>query len=139
MAVSPGDMATDHAVLFAVVGVVGAVEGEVAQRGDLGLDEVGVWAISMVVGAAQSPTLVSTLVDGWGEKLSQSIAIRTSAGSRPFIEIPSDGPGRSLQQIAGNLLGGVGEAGGAGFQVDAGCPSGEADRVVPPAQQESVE
>ena len=119
--------------------------GDVAQRGELGLDAVEPrtvgrrGAISTVLAAAQSPTLVSTLVDRWGEKLSQTIAIRTSAGSRPFIKIPSDGPGRSLQPIAGNLLGGVGEAGSTGLQVDAGCPSGEADRVVPPAQQESVE
>lgn len=77
--------------------------------------------------------------DRWGEELSQAIAMRTLAGSRPFMEIPGDGPGRALQQIAGSLLGGVGEAGGAGFRVDAGCPSGEADRVVPAAQQESVE
>ena len=35
MAVPPGDVAADHAVLFAVGGVVGAVEGELAQRGEL--------------------------------------------------------------------------------------------------------
>jgi hypothetical protein len=34
--VAPGDVAADHAALLAVVGVVGAVEGEVAKRGELG-------------------------------------------------------------------------------------------------------
>ena len=34
MAVPPGDVAADHAVLFAVGGVVGAVEGELPQRGE---------------------------------------------------------------------------------------------------------
>lgn len=40
MAVSPDDVAADHAALFLVVGVVGAVEGEVAQGGELGFDAV---------------------------------------------------------------------------------------------------
>lgn len=38
--VSPDDEATDHAALRLVAGVVGAVEREVAQRGELGLDPV---------------------------------------------------------------------------------------------------
>ena len=40
VAVSPGDVAADHAVLFAVGGVVGAVECELAQRGELTLQAV---------------------------------------------------------------------------------------------------
>jgi hypothetical protein len=35
--VAPDDVAADHAGLLAVAGVVGAVEGEVAQRGELRL------------------------------------------------------------------------------------------------------
>ena len=63
------------------------------------------------------------------------------AGSRAAVDAfyAAAVAARSLQQIAGDLLGGVGEAGSTGLQVDAGCPGGEADRVVPPAQQESVE
>ena len=62
------------------------------------------------------------------------------AGSRAAVDaFYAAAVARSLPQIAGNLLGGVGEAGSTGLQVDAGCPGGEADRVVPPAQQESVE
>src|SRR5258708_15909544 len=37
VAVPPGDVAADHAVLFAVGGVVGAAEGELAQRGETGI------------------------------------------------------------------------------------------------------
>jgi hypothetical protein len=40
VAVSPGDVAADHAALGVVVGVVRAVEGEVAQAGELRLDAV---------------------------------------------------------------------------------------------------
>jgi hypothetical protein len=36
--VAQGDVAADHPGLFGVAGVVGAVEGEVAQRGELGFD-----------------------------------------------------------------------------------------------------
>jgi hypothetical protein len=36
--VSPDDVAADRAALFLMAGVVGAVEGEVAQGGELGLD-----------------------------------------------------------------------------------------------------
>jgi hypothetical protein len=38
VAVAPGDVAADHAALFPVGGVIGAVEGELAQRGELTLD-----------------------------------------------------------------------------------------------------
>ena len=38
--VAPDDVAADHAGLLVVGGVIGAVEGEVAQRGELGLDAV---------------------------------------------------------------------------------------------------
>lgn len=38
--IAPGDVAPDHAGLFDVAGVVSAVEGEVAQRGELRLDAV---------------------------------------------------------------------------------------------------
>src|SRR4051812_40466650 len=40
MAVPPGDVAADHPGLFAVGLVVGAVEGEVAQCGELRLDPI---------------------------------------------------------------------------------------------------
>jgi hypothetical protein len=38
--VAPDDVAADHAGLLLVGGVIGAVEREVAQRGELGLDAV---------------------------------------------------------------------------------------------------
>jgi hypothetical protein len=38
--VAPDDVAADHAGLLLVTGVVGAVEREVAQGGELGLDPV---------------------------------------------------------------------------------------------------
>jgi len=38
--VAPDDVAADHAALFVVAGVVGAVEGEVPQRGELRLHAV---------------------------------------------------------------------------------------------------
>jgi hypothetical protein len=38
--VAPDDVPPDHPALFVVGGVVGAVEGEVAQGGELGLDPV---------------------------------------------------------------------------------------------------
>ncbi|GAA2270905.1 hypothetical protein GCM10010430_65930 [Kitasatospora cystarginea] len=50
MAVSPDDVAADHAALLLVVGVVGAVEGEVAQCGELGLDAVEPGAVRGGVG-----------------------------------------------------------------------------------------
>jgi hypothetical protein len=67
--------------------VVGAVEGEVAQRGELRLDAVepgavegGVGDFDVVAAAAQSPTIESAWVDRCGLKLSQTIAIRTVGG-----------------------------------------------------------
>src|SRR3954451_1313852 len=48
--VPPGDVAADHACLVAVGGVVGAVEGEVAQRGELRLDPVEPGAVERRVG-----------------------------------------------------------------------------------------
>jgi hypothetical protein len=38
--VTPDDVAADHAGPLLVGGVIGAVEGEEAQRGELGLDAV---------------------------------------------------------------------------------------------------
>jgi ABC-type dipeptide/oligopeptide/nickel transport system ATPase component len=86
VAVPPDDVAADHAGLLAMAGVVGAVEGEVAQRLELSLDPVqprrvvGVYASSTLFAAAHSPTRWSVLVDRWGEKLSSTIPIRTSGG-----------------------------------------------------------
>jgi hypothetical protein len=40
VAVPPGDVAADHAGLLVVAGMVGAVQGEVAQRLELSLDPV---------------------------------------------------------------------------------------------------
>ncbi len=39
MVVAPDDVPADHAGLFFVAGVVGALECEVPQRGELGLDD----------------------------------------------------------------------------------------------------
>ena len=48
--VPPGDVAADHAGLLAVGVVVGAVEREVAQGGELGLDPVEPGAVERDVG-----------------------------------------------------------------------------------------
>src|SRR3954447_15554227 len=48
--VSPGDVAADHAALLAVGFVIGAVEGEVAQRGELRLDAVEPGAVEGHIG-----------------------------------------------------------------------------------------
>jgi hypothetical protein len=48
--ISPGDVAADHAGLLGVAGVVGAVQGEVAQRGDVPLDAVEVAGVGRGVG-----------------------------------------------------------------------------------------
>src|SRR5947209_5455582 len=48
--VPPGDVAADHAGLLLVGAVVGAVEGEVAKRGELGLDSVEPGAVERDVG-----------------------------------------------------------------------------------------
>src|SRR3569833_3443263 len=50
VAVSPADVAADHAALFLVGGVVGAVEGEVAQGGELGFEAVEPGAVGRGVG-----------------------------------------------------------------------------------------
>lgn len=50
MLVSPDDVAADHAPLLLVAGVVGAVESEVAQGGELGLDAVEPGAVRRGVG-----------------------------------------------------------------------------------------
>jgi hypothetical protein len=57
VAVTPGEIAADHAGLLAVGGVVGAVEGEVAQRGELGLDPVQPARIGRGVGRSPPTTL----------------------------------------------------------------------------------
>lgn len=48
--VPPDDVAADHAALGLVTGVVGAVEGEVAQGSELGLDPVEPGAVGRGVG-----------------------------------------------------------------------------------------
>src|SRR5215469_9037446 len=84
--VAPDDVAADHAGLLLVGCMVGAVEREVAQRGELGSLRfhqeafVGVYAISTLFAAAHSPTRLSLRVVRWGEKLSQMIAIGTCGG-----------------------------------------------------------
>ncbi|MDX2757668.1 hypothetical protein PV386_04200 [Streptomyces europaeiscabiei] len=50
MAVSPDDVAADHAALFLVGGVVGAVEGDVAQGGELRFYAVKPGAVGRGVG-----------------------------------------------------------------------------------------
>lgn len=50
MLVPPNDVAADHAALGLVAGVVGAVEGEVTQGGELGLDPVQPGAVGRGVG-----------------------------------------------------------------------------------------
>ena len=47
VAVPPGDVVADHAGLLVVGGVVGAVHGEGAQRGELGLDAVEPGALTL--------------------------------------------------------------------------------------------
>src|SRR6266568_5126212 len=65
--VCPVDVAADHAGLLLVAGVVGAVEGEVPQRGELGLDAVqpgrirrGVGDLDVIRGCPLSDALVFT-------------------------------------------------------------------------------
>src|SRR5207249_8093087 len=48
--VAPDDVPADHAGLLLVTGVVGAVEGEVAQRGELGFDAVQPGGVGRGVG-----------------------------------------------------------------------------------------
>jgi hypothetical protein len=48
--VPPDDVAADHAALFFVSGVVGAVQGEVAQGGEPGLDAVEPGAVGRRAG-----------------------------------------------------------------------------------------
>ena len=86
VAVPPGDVAADHAGLVVVAGVVGAVQGEVAQRLELGLDPVqprrigrGVGQLD-VVGCRPPATRGSSVVDRCGLKLSSTIPMRTSGG-----------------------------------------------------------
>src|SRR6266487_271785 len=65
--VAPDDVAADHAGLLLVAGVVGAVEREVPQRGELGLDAVqpgrirrGVGDLDIIRGCPLSDALVFT-------------------------------------------------------------------------------
>ena len=68
MVVAPGDVPADHAGLFPVAGVVGAVQGEVPQGRELRLyavnqeEFVGVYAISTLFALAQVPTRASLRV-----------------------------------------------------------------------------
>ena len=68
VAVPPGDVAADHAALLAVGGVVGAVEGELAQRGELAFKAVHPRGVRGragdldVLAAAHCPTCLSFLV-----------------------------------------------------------------------------
>ena len=85
--VPPGEVAADHAALFFVAGVVGAVEGEIAQRGEVALDPVevarvgrGVGQLDVVGPAAQSPTRASFLVVRCALALSSTIPSRTPCG-----------------------------------------------------------
>ena len=50
IAVPPGDVAADHAGLLGMAGVIGAVQGKVAQRGELGLDPVQPGGIGGYIG-----------------------------------------------------------------------------------------
>ena len=86
MLVSPDDVATDHAALGLVAGVVGAVQGKVAQGGELGLDPVqpgGVrWGVgdldAVDLGLVRDPS--AALGGQLREKLSHTIAMRTLVG-----------------------------------------------------------
>jgi len=88
VAVPPDDVAADHAGLLLVGAVVSAVEGEVAQGGELGLDAVHPAGVDRNVGEltldvvvpGQVPTRWSAFVDRCGLKLSSTIAMRTSGG-----------------------------------------------------------
>ena len=81
------DVPADHARLLLVTGVVGAVQREVPQRGELRLglrlnqDEfVGVQAISRLFATAQVPSRRSLRVLRCGLKFSQMIATRIWGG-----------------------------------------------------------
>lgn len=88
MAVSPDDVAADHASLLLVAAVAGAVQGEVAQRGELRFDPVEPGASGRgagdlgVVRLGPRPARRSRLVVRCGEKLPQMIAMRISRGQR---------------------------------------------------------
>jgi hypothetical protein len=81
VAVPPGEVAPDHAGLLAMSAVVGAVQGEAAQRGEPGLDPVEpagagrrVGQLDVVrCGPVADPG--SSRVDRCGLKLSSTIAI----------------------------------------------------------------
>jgi hypothetical protein len=86
VSVPPGDVAADHAALFLVGVVVGAVEGEVARGGELGFYSVEPGAVGGGVGdfdvvrASPCPDPLIALGGEVWEKLSQTIAMRTSRG-----------------------------------------------------------
>jgi hypothetical protein len=86
VAVAPGDVPADHRVLLLVSAVVGAVEGEVAQRLKLRLDPVQPRGVCRyvgqldIVGCAQSPIRLSLFVERCGLTLSMTMAIRTLGG-----------------------------------------------------------
>jgi hypothetical protein len=86
VAVTPGDVAADHAGLGVVAVVVGAVEGEVAQGGELGFDAVEPAGVERDVGQLDVvglDVLADSMVASAGEmglKLSSTIPMRTWGG-----------------------------------------------------------
>nr|WP_206188866.1 hypothetical protein [Streptomyces hirsutus] len=84
--VPPDDVAADHAALLLVAGVVGAVQREVTQGGELGLDAVQPGAVGRGVGeldvVSSGPvTDAGVLLRGQvREKSSSPIAMRISGG-----------------------------------------------------------
>ena len=81
MGVAPFDVVGDEAGLGLVVGVIGAVEAEVAEASELGLDpvepgtvegRVGELGVALAQARTSSPLC--------GEKLSRTSAIRVVAG-----------------------------------------------------------
>jgi hypothetical protein len=101
VAVPPGDVAADHAGLLVMTGMVGAVQGEVAQRLERGLDLGqpgrlgGGVGQSTLLAAAPCPIGGSSLVEGCGLWLSSTRPSRTSGGRGCADTAGSPGPPRA--------------------------------------------
>jgi hypothetical protein len=88
VSVPPRQVAADHGGLLVVAFVVGAVQGEGAQRGDLGLDPVPPGSVGGHIGqlevVGRCPVADAGVVGGRqvGLRLSSTIPTRTVSGYR---------------------------------------------------------